>query len=40
MNVEDNMDIAELIDAENKVFIDKNKTLLSDLSNYSTEALE
>ena len=34
------MDIAELIDAENKVFIDKNKTRLSNLSNYSTEALE
>lgn len=34
------MDIAELIDAENQIFIDKNKEKLSDLSNYSTEALE
>lgn len=34
------MDIAELIDTENQVFIDKNKERLSNLDGFSTDALE
>lgn len=42
VNVEqiDNMEVAAVIDAKNEVFIEANKARLSDLSQYSTEALE